>query len=64
MSKTKRRYERALAALRTIARSMGNVVFRVEDYRPPLVTKRGVDRDEPREQSGKPSDTKRAGQNR
>ena len=35
MSRTERRYERALAALKAVARTMGNIVFRVEDYRPP-----------------------------
>jgi hypothetical protein len=35
MSKFEQRYERALAALKVIAQTMSNVVFRVEDYRPP-----------------------------
>jgi hypothetical protein len=35
MSKVERRHERAIAALKAIARTMGNAVFRVEDYRPP-----------------------------
>jgi hypothetical protein len=35
MSRNDRRYEAALAALKAIARTMGNVVFRVEDYCPP-----------------------------
>jgi hypothetical protein len=35
MSKFQKRYERALAALKIIAQTMSNVVFRVEDYRPP-----------------------------
>ena len=32
MSRIERRYERALAALKAIARSMANAAFRVEDY--------------------------------
>jgi hypothetical protein len=32
MSKAERRYERALAALKAIARAIGNTAFRVEDY--------------------------------
>jgi hypothetical protein len=39
MSKVERRHERAIAVLKTIARTMGNAVFRVEDY-PPLHEKR------------------------
>jgi hypothetical protein len=35
MSRFELRYERALAALKMIAQTMSNVVFRVEDYRPP-----------------------------
>jgi hypothetical protein len=35
MSTIERRYERAFAALKAIARSIGNMAFRVEDYRPP-----------------------------
>jgi hypothetical protein len=35
MSKCQKRYERALAALKIIAQTMSNVVFRVEDYQPP-----------------------------
>jgi len=40
MSSNERRYERALTALKTIARTMGNFVFRVEDYRPPHLRSR------------------------
>lgn len=57
-----RRYERALAALQAIARIMGNVVFRVEDYRRPYVTERSAG-DEKREKSENP-DAKRAGGDR
>jgi hypothetical protein len=32
MSRTERRFERALAALKTIASSIGNSMFRVEDH--------------------------------
>ena len=32
MSRIERRYERALAALKAIARAMANAAFRVEDY--------------------------------
>jgi len=35
MSRIERRYERALAALKAVARTKGSIVFRVEDYRPP-----------------------------
>jgi hypothetical protein len=35
MSKVERRHERAIAVLKAIARTMGNAMFRVEDYRPP-----------------------------
>lgn len=40
MSRNERRYERALAALKAIARTMGNVVFRVEDFRSPRTRSR------------------------
>jgi hypothetical protein len=58
-----RRYERALAALQAIASIMGDVVFRVEDYRRPHVADRRSARDKQREKSGNPG-AKRAGRDR
>jgi hypothetical protein len=60
MSKFQKRYERALAALKIIAQTMSNVVFRVEDYRPPS------QRDHPnqlRDEKEKRTPTMRVGRN-
>jgi hypothetical protein len=60
MSKCQKRYERALAALKIIAQTMSNVVFRVEDYRPPS------QRDHPnqlRDEKEKRTPTMRVGRN-
>jgi hypothetical protein len=66
MSRNERRYERALAALKAIARTMGNVVFRVEDFRSPRTRSRighqDAQRDEHRGRAENPSSiAKRAG---
>ena len=62
MSKIEWRYERALTALKAVARTMGNVVFRVEDYRPPHTRSRIGKQDEQRAKAESLSFTaKRAG---
>jgi hypothetical protein len=65
MSKVERRHERAIAALKAIARTMGNAVFRVEDYRPPhekrAHTGHGNAGDEQRGEAENPAAAKRAG---
>jgi hypothetical protein len=62
MSKLERHCERALVALKSIARTMGNVVFRVEDYRTPHTRSRIWKREEQRSKAESPSSTaKRAG---
>ena len=66
MSRNERRYERALAALKVIARTMGNAVFRVEDFRSPRTRSRighqDAQRDEQRGRAENPSSiAKRAG---
>jgi hypothetical protein len=65
MSKVERRPERAIAVLKAIARTMGNAVFRVEDYRPPhekrAHTGHGSAGHEQRTETEKPPAAKRAG---
>jgi hypothetical protein len=65
MSKVERRHERAIAVLKAIARTMGNAVFRVEDYRPPhekrAHTEHGSAGEEQRGEAENPTAAKRAG---
>jgi hypothetical protein len=66
MSRFELRYERALAALKMIAQTMSNVVFRVEDYRPPhqpLSHRDGSKSNQLRAEKEKRTPTKRAGRN-
>jgi hypothetical protein len=66
MSRNDRRYEAALAALKAIARTMGNVVFRVEDYRPPrsCIEQRDAQENKRRGKADHPSSIARRTKNR
>jgi hypothetical protein len=72
MSRIERRYERALAALKAIARSIGNAAFRVEDYpgskptsdTPAARSVRSGERHSRRSEPDKPIVEKRAGRDR
>jgi hypothetical protein len=63
MSKAERRYERALAALKAIARAIGNTTFRVEDYPGSKLASRKKS-SPPGEQRDRPPAPKRAGRDR